>query len=138
MLALLEAPLELVRTLRESARALADIPVALERNLRQTNALIDEARVQLGLLGDQVRGMMEQLEKMNTVTDRLVEGTRSITIAAHDAQQQMAQTGEQLAATNRTLEQIVRLAEPLDRIGKRLAGGLLRVTRSRSESGNAE
>ena len=127
-MSILSAPFELIGSLAESARALADIPVTLERSLRETNALIGEARAQLALLGDQVQVMMAQLERMGTVTDRLVQATTSITTAAQDAQRQMAMAGEQLAATNRTLEQIVRLAEPLDRLGKRLAERFTRVT----------
>jgi ABC-type transporter Mla subunit MlaD len=128
MVSLFQTPLEIARAVSESVRALAELPAALERSLRGTTALIEDSRAQLALLGEQVQRMMDQLEKMATVTDRLLEGAQAITAAAHDAQRQMAQTSEQLAATNRSLEQIVRLAEPLDRAGKRLAEGLARVT----------
>ncbi len=134
MISLFTTPLEIARSLADSARALAELPVTLERTLRETNALIADARAQLTLLGDQVKRMMEQLEKMGTLTDRLVDGVGAITGAAQDAQRQIAATAEQLGATNRTLEQIVRMAEPLDRMGKRLATGLLRVSGRRSTS----
>ena len=127
-MASLATPLELLRSLAESIRALTELPVTLERNLRDTNTLIGEARTQLAVLGTHVSRMMEQLDKMATVTDRLVEGTKSIAAAAQDTQQQMVLTSAQLAAANRSLEQIVRLAEPLDRMGKRVAEGLQRVT----------
>jgi hypothetical protein len=134
----LQLPLDLVRALRETLHALAELPIALERNLRETNALIAESRSQLELLGEQARRMMVQLDKMATVTDGLVEGTRSIAAAAKDAQRQMVLTTEQLAATNRSLEQIVRLAEPLDRLGKRVAERFLRVTGRRGQSGEPD
>ena len=127
MLSLL-APLEVVRALGDAVRALAELPAALERNLRETNVLITESRAQLALLGEQARRMMEQLDKMATVTDRLVEGATAIATVAEGAQRQMALTTEQLVATNRSLDQIVRLAEPLDRVGKRMAEGFQRVT----------
>jgi methyl-accepting chemotaxis protein len=128
MTGLIGAPLELLRTLAHSARALAELPAMLERNLRDTNTLIAEARTQLSLLSEQVRRMMEQLDKMVVITDRLVDGASGIAEVAQEARRQMASTSEQLASTNRTLEQIVRMAEPLDRMGKRVAEGLLRVT----------
>jgi len=124
----LSAPFDAIRALGDALRALAEVPPALERNLRETNVLITESRAQLQLLGEQARRMMEQLDKMATVTDRLVEGARSIATVAEGAQHQMALTTQQLTATNRSLEQIVRLAEPLDRMGKRVAEGLQRVT----------
>ena len=128
MTGLVGVPLELLRTLVDSLRALAELPAMLERNLRDTNELIADARTQLSLLSEQVRRMMEQLDKMVVVTDRLVDGTTMIAEVAQEARRQMASTSEQLASTNRTLEQIVRMAEPLDRMGKRVAEGLLRVT----------
>jgi methyl-accepting chemotaxis protein len=128
MTGLVGVPLELLRTLVDSLRALADLPAMLERNLRDTNELIADARTQLSLLSEQVRRMMEQLDKMVVITDRLVDGTTTIAEVAQEARRQMASTSDQLASTNRTLEQIVRMAEPLDRMGKRLAEGLLRVT----------
>jgi methyl-accepting chemotaxis protein len=128
MTGLIGAPLELLRTITESVRALAELPAMLERNLRDTNLLIADARTQLALLSEQVRRMMEQLDKMVVITDRLVDGTTTIAEVAQDARRQMASTSDQLATTNRTLEQIVRMAEPLDRMGKRVAEGLLRVT----------
>jgi len=128
MTSLVGVPLELLRTLVDSLRALAELPAMLERNLRDTNELIADARTQLSLLSEQVRRMMEQLDKMVVVTDRLVDGTTMIAEVAQEARRQMASTSEQLASTNRTLEQIVRMAEPLDRMGKRVAEGLLRVT----------
>ncbi len=124
----LEAPLELVRAFGDAIRALAEVPAALDRNLRETNALITESRQQLQLLADQARRMMEQLDKMATVTDRLVEGAMSIAAVAEGAQRQMALTTDQLVATNRSLEQIVRLAEPLDRMTRRFSASIQRVT----------
>ena len=38
--------------------------------MRETNALIADARAQLAPLGDQIGRMMEQLDTMATVTDR--------------------------------------------------------------------
>ena len=128
MTGLVGVPLELLRTLVDSLRALAELPAMLERNLRDTNELIADARTQLSLLSEQVRRMMEQLDKMVVITDRLVDGTTTIAEVAQEARRQMASTSDQLASTNRTLEQIVRMAEPLDRMGKRVAEGLLRVT----------
>jgi ABC-type transporter Mla subunit MlaD len=127
------SPFEAVRALGDAVRALAELPAALERNLRETNVLITESRAQLALLGEQARRMMEQLDKMATVTDRLVEGATAIATVAEGAQRQMALTTEQLVATNRSLEQIVRLAEPLDRVGKRVAERFQRVTGRRSK-----
>jgi hypothetical protein len=121
MTSFVAAPFELMKAVGDSVRALAELPATLERSLRDTNALIAEARTQLALLS-------EQLDKMVVVTDRLVETTSAIAAVAEGAQRQMAATGEQLAAANRSLEHIVRLAEPLDRMGKRVAEGLLRVT----------
>src|SRR5207302_1621562 len=80
--------------------------------LRETNALIAESRAQLELLREQAGRMIAQLEKMTAVADRLVEGTAAM---AEEARRQMALTTKRLAATNRSLEHIVRLAEPLDR-----------------------
>ncbi len=131
----LQAPLDLIHALRETLRALAELPTALERNLRETNVLIAESRGQLEVLGEQARAMTVLLEKMTAVTDGLVEGTKVIAAAAQDAQRQMVLTTEQLAATNRSLEQIVRFAEPLDRMGKRVAERLLRVTGRRGTPG---
>jgi ABC-type transporter Mla subunit MlaD len=128
MLEVLESPLQLLRSLGESVDALARLPASIERTLQETNGLIVDARAQLTLLGSQIGRMMEQLDKMATVTDRLVDGARSVSTIAGDAQRQMAATTEQLAATNRTLEQLVRFAEPLDRLGKRVAERFSRVT----------
>src|SRR5207247_8466550 len=88
--------------------------------MRETNALIAESRAQLELLREQAGRMMAQLEKMAAVADRLVEGTAPMAAMAEEARRQMALTTEQLAATNRSLEHIVRLAEPLDRVSKRV------------------
>jgi hypothetical protein len=128
MTPLVEAPLQLVAGIMEAIRALGALPAALERNLRDTNALIGEARAELSLLSEQVRRMMDQLDKMVVITDRLVASTTAIAAVADGAHRQIAATGEQLAAANRSLEHLVRLAEPLDRMGKRVAEGLLRVT----------
>jgi methyl-accepting chemotaxis protein len=125
---LVSTPLDLARALAESARALAALPATLERTLRDTNLLIDEARQQLVTLSAQVVRMTEQLDKMVAITDGLVDGARSIAAVAGEAERQIGATGQYLAATNRTLEQIVRLAEPLDRLGKRLGDGLQRLT----------
>jgi len=124
----LHNPLDVIRALGDAVRALSELPAALEGNLRETNVLIGEARAQLSLLGEQALRMTEQLDKIATVTDRLVEGAKAIATVAEGAQRQMALTTEQLAATNRSLDQIVRMAEPLDRVGKRVAEGLQRVT----------
>jgi methyl-accepting chemotaxis protein len=124
----LQTPGHVLRALAESLEALGRFPATLERTMRETNALIADARAQLALLGDQIGRMMEQLDTMATVTDRLVDGARSISQVASEAQRQMAASTEQLAATNRSLEQIVRLTEPLDRLGKRLADRFSRVT----------
>jgi ABC-type transporter Mla subunit MlaD len=124
----LQTPLEIVRAIGDSMRALAELPGALERSVRATTGLIADSRAQLAVLGDQVQRMMEQLEKMATVTDRLLDGAKAITTAAEQAQRQLVNASEQLAATNWNLEQLVRFAEPLDRVGKKLAGGLARVT----------
>jgi methyl-accepting chemotaxis protein len=125
-------PFELLRTIGDSLRALAELPTAIEGTLRETNALIADARAELGLLGAQVRRMMEQLDQMAAVTDRLVEGTQAIAAAAQSAQQQMALTTVQLSTTNRTLEQLVRLVEPLDRVTRSLGERFQRLT-GRSE-----
>jgi ABC-type transporter Mla subunit MlaD len=124
----LHNPLDVIRALGDAVRALSELPAALECNLRETNVLITEARAQLALLGEQALRMTEQLDKIATVTDRLVDGAKAIATVAEVAQRQMALTTEQLAATNRSLDQIVRMAEPLDRVGKRVAEGLQRVT----------
>ena len=132
MTSFLSAPFELVWQLGRSARALAELPVALEQSLRETNALIAETRTHLTLLANQVERMMEQLDKMATVADRLVDGTKAIAENANDAKLQMASTSEQIAAANRSLEQIVRLTEPIDRMSKKVVDRLLRVTGGRS------
>jgi methyl-accepting chemotaxis protein len=124
----LEAPRQLLQGLADSVRALAGLPVTLEQTMRETNALVRDARTQLALLAGQIERMMEQLDKMATVTDRLVDGARAISSIADGARAQMAASTEQLAATNRSLEHIVRLTEPLDRLGKRVADRIARVT----------
>ena len=121
-------PLELVRALGDAVQALAQLPTALERNLRETNGLIAESRAQLELLGEQARRMTAQLDNMAAVTDGLLDGTKAIAAAAQDVRRQMELTTEQLAATNRSLDHIVRLTQPLDRVGKRVAEGFQRVT----------
>ena len=115
MASVLALPFELLGGLTEAVRALADLPVALERTMRETNALIAESRAQLEMLREQAGKMMTQLEKMTTVADRLVQATGPMAGMAEEARRQMALTTEQLAATNRSLENIVRLAEPFDR-----------------------
>ena len=125
---LVSLPLDVARALAESALALAALPATLERTLRDTNLLIDEAREQLSTLSAQVGRMTDQLDKMVDITDGLVDGARSIAVVAGEAERQIGSTGQHLAATNRTLEQIVRLAEPLDRLSKRLGDGLQRLT----------
>ena len=137
MFAPLRAPLDVVRALGEAVQALAGVPTALERNLRETNGLIAESRAQLELLGEQVRRMMVQLDKMAAVTDGLLEGTKAIAAAAQDVRRQMELTAEQLAGTNRSLEQLVRFAEPFDRVGKRVAEGFQRVTGRGRTSGES-
>jgi ABC-type transporter Mla subunit MlaD len=128
MTSLIESPLEILRSAADSVRALAELPVTLERTLRDTNALIADARTQLAGLGEQAQRMMAQLDRMAEATDRLVDGATAIARVAREAQQQVAAANDQLVATNRALDQIVRLAEPLDRMGKRVTDGLLRVT----------
>jgi ABC-type transporter Mla subunit MlaD len=125
---MLDGPLDLVRALADTLQAIGRLPGTIETTLRETNALIADARGQLERLGAQVSRMMEQLDKMATVTDRLVDGARAISDVADEARRQMAATTSQLAATNRTLEQLVRFAEPLDRLGKRVVDRLARVT----------
>ena len=135
MISPLRAPVELVRAVAEAVQALAELPTALERNLRETNGLIAEARAQLELLGEQARRMMVQLDKMAAVTDGLLEGTKAIAAAADDVRRQMELTTAQLAATNQNLGQLVRFTEPLDRVGKRVAEGFQRVTGRAKTSG---
>ena len=125
---LLTLPFDVLRGVTEGVRALAELPVALERTMRETNALIAESRAQLELLRIQAERMMTQLEKMTSVADRLVDGTTPMVGMAEEARRQMALTTEQLAATNRSLEHIVQLAEPLDRVGKRVVERFRRVT----------
>jgi hypothetical protein len=136
VLSIIKLPLELVSGLTEALRALADLPVALERTMRETNALIGESRAQLALLREQAAKMMAQLEKMTTVADRLVQATGPMVGMAEEARRQMALTTEQLTATNRSLEHIVRLAEPLDRVGKRVVERFRRVTGRGPDPGN--
>ena len=88
---------------------------------------------------DKAGTMMTQLEKMTTVADRLVQATGPMAGMAEEARRQMALTTEQLAATNRSLENIVRLAEPFDRVGKRVVERFRRVTgRGGSEPGSED
>src|SRR5207249_496340 len=124
----LPTPLDLVRAVGGSLRAIVEFPATLQQTMRETTALIADARKQLALLGEQIRRMMEQLDKMAMVSDRLIEGARSIAETGQGAQHQLARTTEHLAAASRSLDQIVRLAEPLDRMGKRVADGFLRAT----------
>jgi hypothetical protein len=132
-------PFEVLRALADAVRALADLPVALERTMRETNALIGESRAQLQLLREQAGKMMEQLEKMTVVADQLVDATGPMAGMADEARRQMALTTEQLSATNRNLEHIVRLAEPLDRVGKLVVERFRRVTgRGGAEPGSDE
>jgi predicted nuclease with TOPRIM domain len=132
------APFELVRALGDAVRAITELPTALERNLRETNVLIVESRAQLALLAEQARRMMEQLDKMATVTDRLVESATAIARVAESAQRQIALTTDSLVATNRSLAQIVRMAEPLDRVGRQLAERFQRVTGRRPKPDESE
>ena len=108
MTSVVRLPVDLVRGLTQVVRGLAELPLALERTMRETNALIAESRAQLELLREQAGRMMAQLEKMAAVADRLVEGTAPMAAMAEEARRQMALTTEQLAATNRSLEHIVR------------------------------
>jgi len=118
----------LLGSLTDAVRGFADLPGALERAIRETNALIAESRAQLALLREQAERMSAQLEKMTRVADRLVDATAPMAAMAEEARRQMALTTEQLAATNHSLEQIVRLAEPFDRVGKRVVERFMRVT----------
>ncbi len=128
MTSVVRLPVDLVCGVTQAVRGLAELPLALERTMRETNALIAESRAQLELLREQAGRMMAQLEKMAAVADRLVEGTAPMAAMAEEARRQMALTTEQLAATNRSLEHIVRLAEPLDRVSKRVVERFQRVT----------
>jgi hypothetical protein len=73
-MSLVDSPVELIQSLAGSLRALAELPRTVERTLHDTNTLIAEARMQLGMLGEQVHRLMEQLDKMAAVTDRLIDG----------------------------------------------------------------
>jgi methyl-accepting chemotaxis protein len=120
--------ISLLSSLTDTLRGFADLPAALERAIRETNGLIKEARAQLGLLREQAERMSAQLEKMTTIADRLADATAPMGAMAEEARRQMALTTEQLTATNRSLEQIVRFAEPFDRVGKRMVERFMRVT----------
>ena len=134
MASLLALPLDLVRRLTDTIAGLTELPAALERTMRETNGLIAESRAQLVMLREQADRIVVQLEKMTAIVDRLVDATGPMTGMAEEARRQMAITSEQLAATNGTLQEIVRLAGPLDRLGKRVSEGLLRVTGRRGAS----
>src|SRR5436190_896430 len=82
-------PVDLVRGLTQVVRGLAELPLALERTMRETNALIAESRAQLELLREQAGRMMAQLEKMTAVADRLVEGTAPMAAMAEEARREM-------------------------------------------------
>ena len=136
MLSLLRAQLDLVKMLGDSLRAIAEFPTTLQETMRETNALVADARETLARLGGQIERMMDQLDNIGEMSDRLIAGTKTITSSADGAQTQMERAIEQLVAANRSLDQIVRLIEPLNRVSTRVSEGFLRATGRRAVPGD--
>ena len=127
-MSIVKLPLDLITGLTEMVRALADLPEKLERIIRETNGLIAESRGQLESLHAQASEISRQLEKMTATADQLLAATAPMVAMAEEARQQMKVSTEQLASTNRNLEQIVQIVEPIDRAGKLVAKRFRRVT----------
>jgi chromosome segregation ATPase len=114
-------------------RAIADIPLAIERNMRRTHELVGNQVEQLRRIEahgeamlEQLQAMLEQMQTTRAVTERLVEATEKAAAASEGTREQMAATREEMAKAhaqvermNEQLEGLLRLGAPVERAQRR-------------------
>ena len=100
-------------------RGLADLPAAMDRNMRQTNQLMRESHEQLALMREQADAMLAQMREMHAVAERLHAGSDPLAEAARLAREQLAATHAELVRMNEQLTRLIRLGEPIERAQRR-------------------
>lgn len=123
--AMLKTPMDLWLQVRElplveTLEALAALPQALDKNMRQTNELIESTGKQLDELKTQTVLLLEQMRLIQQTAAQLGSAAPALTEMAEIAKEQMALTTVQLERTNEQLDQVLKVAEPLDKMGQRL------------------
>src|SRR5919205_2994498 len=73
-------------------RGLADLPAAMDRNMRQTNDLMRQSGEQLALMHAQAEAMLAQMREMHAVAEKLHAGNDPLAQSARLAREQMAAT----------------------------------------------
>ncbi len=100
-------------------RGLADLPAAMERNMRQTNDLMRQSGEQLAMMQVQAEAMLAQMVEMHAVAEKLHAGSDPLTQSARLAREQLAATHRELVRMNEQLTRLIRLAEPIERAQRR-------------------
>ncbi len=117
-------------------RGLADLPAAMDRNMRQTNDLMRQSGEQLGLMHAQAQAMLAQMREMHAVAEKLHAGSDPLAQSARLAREQLAATHAELVRMNEQLARLIRLAEPIERAqarGERFGSFFRRAQREEAE-----
>jgi hypothetical protein len=119
-------------------RGLADLPAAMDRNMRQTNQLMRESHEQLRLMREQAGTMLAQMRAMHATAEQLRAGGAPLVEAARLAREQMVATHGELVRMNEQLARLIRLGEPIERAQRRgeRFGSLFR--RAQRETGEGQ
>ena len=122
---LLRTPMDLWHAVRElplveTVEALAQLPRALEEQMREANRLIGAAQEHLSFISEATGKLVAQLETMGVAADKLAEATPAMVDMASTAKEQMELTTVQLERTNEHLAEVLRVSEPLEKVGKRV------------------
>ena len=108
-------------------RGLADLPGAMDRNMRQTNELMRQSGEQLRLMHAQAEAMLAQMREMHAVAEKLHAGSDPLAQSARLAREQLAR--------------LIRLAEPIERAqkrGERFGSLFRRAQREEAQRADAE
>jgi hypothetical protein len=100
-------------------RGLADLPGAMDRNMRQTNDLMRQSGEQLRLMHAQAEAMLAQMQEMHAVAEKLHLGSDPLAQSARLAREQLTATHAELVRMNEQLGRLIRLAEPIERAQRR-------------------
>ena len=122
-------------------RGLADLPGAMDRNMRQTNELMRQSGEQLRLMHAQAEAMLAQMREMHAVAEKLHAGSDPLAQSARLAREQMAATHAELVRMNEQLSRLIRLAEPIERAqkrGERFGSLFRRAQREEAQRADAE
>ena len=122
-------------------RGLADLPGAMDRNMRQTNDLMRQSGEQLSLMHAQAEAMLAQMREMHAVAEKLQAGSDPLAQSARLAREQMAATHAELVRMNEQLSRLIRLAEPIERAqrrGERFGSFFRRAQREEAQRAEGE